>query len=88
MSLLRDRQGVEPMLLTARQAAKFLCVCEKTLWTMTRAGRIPAVPLGKRGIRYDRRDLLAWVESAKTSCEDFWKSRRRPAKHEPSMNGG
>jgi excisionase family DNA binding protein len=57
---------VQPMLLTARQAAKALSVCEKTLWTLAQRGEIPAVRIG-RAVRYDPRDLDAWIQRAKNS---------------------
>jgi len=57
--------ATEPMLLTVRDTARVLAVCEKTLWTLTRDGKLPAVRIGKRGIRYDRRDIERFIESAK-----------------------
>jgi len=57
---------VQPMLLTARQAAKALSVCEKTLWTLAQRGEIPAVRIG-RAVRYDPRDLDDWIQRAKHS---------------------
>ena len=56
-----------PLLLTARQAAAALQVCQKTLWALTRAGKLPAVHIGARGIRYDVGDLRAFIEKAKAS---------------------
>lgn len=56
----------EPMLLTARQAAKALSVCEKTLWTLTQRGELPVVRVG-RAVRYDPRDLESWIQRAKNS---------------------
>lgn len=60
------KQAVRPLLLSAREAAKALSVCEKTLWTLTQRGDIPVVRIG-RAVRYDPRDLRAWIESAKNS---------------------
>ncbi len=57
-------QPTPRLLLTARQAAAALAVCEKTLWTLTQRGDIPVVKIG-RAVRYDPRDLTAWIESAK-----------------------
>ena len=54
-------QGPVRLLLTVREAAKALSVCEKTLWTMTNEGQIPAIPVGKRGVRYSLDDLKAWI---------------------------
>ncbi len=64
---LPREQALEPLLLTTRQAAKMLTISERTLYTLTKSGQIPAVKLGVRGLRYDPRDLLAWIEQAKTA---------------------
>jgi excisionase family DNA binding protein len=63
----REERIIEPMLLTARQAAKVLCISERTLWGLTKSGDIPAVRFGGRNVRYDPRDLDAWIQSAKNS---------------------
>jgi len=55
---------IQPLLLTARQAAKVLTICEKTLWTLTQRGEIPAVKIG-RAVRYDPADLRVWIDCAK-----------------------
>ena len=65
---MRKRQkppAVEPMLWTARQTAEVLNVSERTLFTLTKAGKSPAVAIGERGIRYDPRDVRDWIEAAK-----------------------
>jgi len=77
----RTEQTVEPMLLTARQAAKVLSISERTLFTLTSGEvkkqgkvikvipvdqRIPAVRFG-RAVRYDPTDIRAWIASAKKS---------------------
>jgi excisionase family DNA binding protein len=54
-----------PRLLTARDAAKALAVCQKTLWSLTEAGEIPAVRIG-RGVRYDPHDLFRWIDARKS----------------------
>ena len=53
-----------PLLLTARDTARALAVCQKTLWAMTRDGRLPCVRIG-RGVRYDVADLRRFIENAK-----------------------
>ena len=54
----------EPLLLTVRDTAAALAVCEKTLWALTRSGRLLAVRIG-RAVRYDRRDIERFIEAAK-----------------------
>ena len=62
----RTEQTIEPMLLTVRQAAKVLSISERTLFTLTQDGQIPAVRFG-RSVRYDPADLRRWIEAAKNS---------------------
>lgn len=62
----KTQLNVEPILLTARQAARALSISERTLYAITKAGDIRAVRCG-RLIRYDPADLRAWIESAKIS---------------------
>lgn len=52
-------------LLTGREAAKVLGVCDKTLWAMTNRGEMPAVRRG-RSVRYDPADLNQWIASNKS----------------------
>jgi excisionase family DNA binding protein len=54
------------MLVTPREAARMLSVCEKTLWTLTKRGEIPVIRIG-RAVRYDPRDLIAWIENSKSA---------------------
>ena len=51
------------LLLDAREAAKALGVCAKTLWNATRPrGTIPSVRIGKR-VLYSVLDLQRWIDS-------------------------
>jgi excisionase family DNA binding protein len=63
----RTEQTIEPILLTARQAAKLLNISERTLYARTADGSITVVRIGNRGIRYDPADLRRWIERAKNS---------------------
>lgn len=54
----------EPLLLNSREAAKLLSVCERTLWTLTKEGKIPSIRAG-RARRYHRADLERWIEREK-----------------------
>lgn len=51
-------------LMTSRDAAKYLCISERKLWSMTQAGEIPVVRLG-RAVRYDINDLDSFIQKAK-----------------------
>jgi len=61
-----QNQEMPRLLVTAREAAKMLSICEKTLWTLTKNGQIPSVRIGA-AVRYDPRDLTRWIDSAKKS---------------------
>lgn len=51
-------------LLPTREAARALSVSERTLFTLTQRGDIPAVRIG-RSVRYDPADLHRFIEQAK-----------------------
>ena len=53
------------LLISARQAAADLSICEKTLWSMTAPrGPIPVVKIGRRRL-YDPNDLARFIEERK-----------------------
>lgn len=52
------------LLMTSREAATALAVSERTLWTLTNRGEIPAVRIG-RSVRYDPHDLTRWISQLK-----------------------
>ena len=53
-----------PKLLKPKEAADVLAVSERTLWTLTDNGDVPAVRIG-HSVRYDPGDLAAWIEQQK-----------------------
>jgi len=56
-------------LLTARDAAQRLAVCEKTLWNLSRPrGPIAVVRIG-RAVRYAVSDLEAFIREQTTSAD-------------------
>ncbi len=63
----RNERTIEPILMTAREAAKLLNISERTLYARTADGSIAVVRIGNRGIRYDPADLRAWIARAKNS---------------------
>jgi excisionase family DNA binding protein len=67
---------VSDRLLEAKEVADLLGVPERWVREHTRSGTIPHVPLG-RYVRYDRGDVLAWVESLKTGGGPSFR-RHRP----------
>jgi excisionase family DNA binding protein len=55
------------LLVPPPQAARAISVSERTLYTLTKRGLIPAVRIG-RAVRYDPADLRAFVDRAKAAC--------------------
>ncbi len=53
-----------PGLLTSDEAADRLAVSKRTLWSLTKEGRVRCVRIG-RSVRYDPRDLEAFIAAAK-----------------------
>ena len=55
----------ERLAYTAREAAAMLAVSERTLWQLTRDGKVRARRVG-RLVRYYRPDLVAFMEHEET----------------------
>lgn len=49
-------------LLRPREAAQWLKISERSLWTFTQRGELAAIRIG-RSVRYAVSDLIAFVES-------------------------
>ncbi|MEZ6104797.1 MAG: helix-turn-helix domain-containing protein [Pirellulaceae bacterium] len=49
-------------LLRPREAAQWLKISERSLWTLTQRGDVDAIRIG-RSVRYTITDLVAFVES-------------------------
>ena len=62
------RMDPDPVLVTAREAAKMLAVSERTLWTLADSGALPRVPIGPRCYRYDVADLRTWIAARKAEA--------------------
>ena len=52
-------------LLRPREAAQWLKISERTLWTLTQRGDVAAIRFG-RSVRYAVSDLIAFVQSRRT----------------------
>jgi excisionase family DNA binding protein len=61
-----QRPSLEPLLLTAREAARSLAISERKLWELTKRKLIPCVRIG-RAVRYSPLDLQAWIEAQKSN---------------------
>lgn len=60
----QDRDATPRLLLTAREACQALAISDRKLWSLTAGHEIPCVRIG-RAVRYDPRDLEAWIEARK-----------------------
>jgi len=52
------------LLLKPDEAAQSLAISPRLLWTLTNSGELPCVRIG-RAVRYDPRDLRAWIDQQK-----------------------
>ncbi len=52
-------------LFRAREAAQYLGISERSLWTLSNMGDLPVIRIG-RAVRYDIRDLDQWIEERKS----------------------
>lgn len=59
-----EKPNEDPILLRPSEAAQKLAISERKLWSLTRDDEIQAIRVG-RSVRYDVRDLLAWIEYKK-----------------------
>jgi excisionase family DNA binding protein len=57
---------VASLLWTGREAAAALHISERTLWALTKEGKMPCIRIG-RAVRYDPEDIRAWIERTKTA---------------------
>jgi excisionase family DNA binding protein len=55
----------EKRLLTVKEAAQYLTISERLLWTLTDAQKITATRMG-RAVRYDPEDLERFIEQSKS----------------------
>ncbi|MDO8302468.1 MAG: helix-turn-helix domain-containing protein [Sedimentisphaerales bacterium] len=54
----------EKLLLKPDEVAKTLSICPRSLWTLTRQGKIPCVRIN-RSVRYDPRDIAEFINNQK-----------------------
>ncbi len=66
----RDSQSPQPLLVNARDAARMLAVCERTIYNLVERGELSIIHIG-RATRFAVADLRAWIQSAsEKKCED------------------
>lgn len=57
----------KPLLLSADETAKTLCISRRTLFTWTKSGDLPCVRIGAR-VLYDPNDLSQFIERLRTGA--------------------
>ncbi len=55
-------------LMKSKQAAEYLCICERKLWDLSKSGRIQTVRID-RAVRFDIADLDSFIEQQKTEIK-------------------
>jgi excisionase family DNA binding protein len=56
------------LLLTVREAAQALSICERSLWTLTNEGLLRPVRIG-RSVRYAVTDLQAYIDRCRAAAD-------------------
>jgi excisionase family DNA binding protein len=56
-------KDMDPLLLSPRQASRALAISERTLFTLTKAGKVPHIRIGKL-VRYSVDSLRKYIEQA------------------------
>ncbi|MBN2513578.1 MAG: helix-turn-helix domain-containing protein [Sedimentisphaerales bacterium] len=60
-------QSSEPIVMSIKDTAQRLAVSEKILRSLTCTGRIRSVRIGRRCVKYDLRDVQAFIDGCKGS---------------------
>jgi excisionase family DNA binding protein len=64
-----DQGAEDRLLVNEREAGRLLSVSPKTVYNLRRRGKLRAVMIGSAGVRYDVRDLRAFIDQAKEESE-------------------
>ncbi|MGI6125320.1 MAG: helix-turn-helix domain-containing protein [Acetivibrionales bacterium] len=60
-----NQQTATRKLINSRDAARYLCISERTLWQLSSDGKLPTVRIG-RMVRFDVADLNEFIAKQKT----------------------
>jgi excisionase family DNA binding protein len=60
-----EAKSITPLLVAASDAARLLCVSQRTLWTLAKNGDVRSVKIGRRRL-YDPSDLAQFIDRQKT----------------------
>ena len=62
---MMNKYHIPQKLINSKQAAAYLCICERKLWDLSKSGRIRTARID-RAVRYDIDDLDSFIEQQKT----------------------
>lgn len=68
-------ENPRPLLVTAVRAAEMLGIGQRTLWSLTDAGDLPCVRIG-RSVRYSVADLETWIDRQRDASSPRRRRRR------------
>ncbi len=57
-----QHQMVRPVLLTRRQVAEMLGLCERTIFTLTKSGELKCRKVGTKAVRYRLADVQEFAD--------------------------
>ena len=63
MNGITENKNTSKLLLTPRETAKALSICEKTLYTLTKTGELRSIKIG-RSVRYSVEDINHWIKKS------------------------
>lgn len=66
---MKDRNTSPTKLIKAKEAARYLAICERKLWEIAKEGQIPSINIG-RSVRFDINDLDQFIENLKNNPLD------------------
>ncbi len=65
------------LLVSPKDAAKMMCISERTLWTLTDTGKLPCVKFGKIK-RYSVTDINQFIESQTSRSTPYNSTQNSP----------
>jgi len=64
-SSIQDGVTPETRLLTSKQVANYLCICEKSVFDFVRDGKLKPIRLAAKAVRYDLADIDSFIAGLK-----------------------
>lgn len=65
---MANRQKLEVLLLSPKEAAELLSISPRKLWSLTASGNLPHLKIG-RSVRYPVEDLRLWIAGQRKGGE-------------------